>query len=201
MACGQQKKYHDSKVETTDLKSEKLKNILEFQDKLNKEYKDPDTSPLRDRYRKDFEGLDFFTPDTNYVIEARFVRTPDAVPFLLDTTTDRQTEEVVYGIAHFELNGNKYELEVYQTIELMDQEEYIDYLFLPFLDNTNGEETYGGGRYIDLKIPEGNTLLIDFNKAYNPYCVYNKKYSCPLVPRQNYLNTRVMAGVKDFVKK
>ena len=68
------------------------------------------------------------------------------------------------------------------------------------VDNTNGEETYGGGRYIDLTIPEGDTLIIDFNKAYNPYCVYNKKYSCPLVPRQNYLRTKVRAGVKNFNK-
>jgi uncharacterized protein (DUF1684 family) len=82
----------------------------------------------------------------------------------------------------------------------MQESDYRDYLFLPFIDQTNGEETYGGGRYVDLRIPEGDTLIIDFNKAYNPYCAYNKKYSCPLVPAVNELKTSVTAGVKAFRK-
>lgn len=199
MSCGQGKKYHDDK-ETVKVESDLVADILEFQKEQNESFKDPDSSPLPDKYRKDFEGLDFYAPDTTYIVKARFERTPEAEPFLMPTTTDRQTQEVVYGIAHFTLNGVEHQLEVYQSLGLLDDEEYEDYLFLPFLDNTNGEETYGGGRYIDLTIPEGDTLVIDFNKAYNPYCVYNKKYSCPLVPRQNYLRTKVRAGVKKFNK-
>lgn len=199
MSCGQGKKYHDEEKSVTP-KSDLIADILEYQKEQNESFKDPNSSPLPDKYRKDFEGLDFFEPDTNYIVKAHFVRTPDAEPFLMPTTTDRQTREVVYGIAHFTLNGTEHKLEVYQSLGLMDDEKYEDYLFLPFLDNTNGEETYGGGRYIDLTIPDGDTLVIDFNKAYNPYCVYNKKYSCPLVPRQNYLRTKVRAGVKNFNK-
>ena len=201
LACGQEKKYHKTEDQTEVGNSTEITTILEFQKELNSEYKDPETSPLPDRYRKDFDGLDFFAPDTNYIVKARFERTPDAVPFMLSTTTDRKTEEVLYGIAHFQLNGEKHELEIYQSLGLIDQKKYENYLFLPFLDDTNGEETYGGGRYIDLTIPDGDTITIDFNKAYNPYCTYNKKYSCPLVPRQNYLKTKVMAGVKAFTKK
>lgn len=201
LGCGQEKKYHKPEQENKLVLPDALAGILEFQKELNEEYRDPETSPLPDRYRKNFDGLDFFAPDTNYVIVAKFERTPNAIPFMLATTTDRKTEELLYGIAHFELNGEKQELEIYQSLGLIDQEEYKDYLFLPFLDNTNGEETYAGGRYIDLTIPEGEQIVIDFNSAYNPYCAYNKKYSCPLVPKQNYLNTRVTAGVKDFKKK
>ena len=80
----------------------------------------------------------------------------------------------------------------------MQQEKYRDYLFLPFTDNTNGEQTYTGGRYIDLSIPDGDTIVVDFNKAYNPYCAYNKKYSCPIVPSVNNLDTEIRAGVKAF---
>ncbi|WP_420601639.1 DUF1684 domain-containing protein [Flagellimonas sp.] len=199
LACGRGKKYHDKK-EDVSKESLTVREIIDFQANLNATFKNPETSPLPDRYRKDFEGLDFFDADTAYVVKARFERTPDAVPFLLATTTNEKTEEVLYGIAHFELNGKKHQLEIYQTPSLLSEEKYKDYLFLPFLDETNGMETYGGGRYIDLTIPEGDTILIDFNKAYNPYCVYNKKYSCPLVPRQNYLRTRIEAGIKDFVK-
>jgi uncharacterized protein (DUF1684 family) len=202
VSCGQQKKYHDEQQSLNGNEvSSKLQAIVDYQEAQNEEFRDPDTSPLPDRYRKDFEGLDFFPADTNYVVTAHFERTPDAQPFLMPTTTDRQSEEVVYGIARFTLNGVEHKLEVYQGLDLKEEEGFEDYLFLPFMDLTNGEETYGGGRYIDLTIPSGDTLVIDFNRAYNPYCVYNKKYSCPLVPRQNFMNTKVMAGVRDFIKK
>ncbi len=197
--CSNKKKYHSSvKTEIEVSKSDALQDVLKFQDELDKEFKHPDTSPLPDRYRKDFEGLNFFKPDTNYRVMAKFVATPEALPFMMSTTTDRQSEEVVYGIAYFSLNGSDHELEVYQSRELLLEEEYDDYLFLPFLDITNGEETYAGGRYIDLTIPKDNSIIIDFNMAYNPYCAYNKKFSCPIVPKVNHLNTEIKAGVKAF---
>nr|WP_299384539.1 DUF1684 domain-containing protein [Allomuricauda sp.] len=198
LACKSDKKYHDEspKVLAT---SEGVQQILDFQADLNVSFKDPETSPLPDRLRKDFEQLDFFAPDTNYVVTATIQRTPESIPFLMSTTTDEKRSERVYAVAHFELNGMQHQLEIYQSAEA-HSEDMEDYLFLPFLDHTNGNETYGGGRYIDLRIPDGDSMVIDFNKAYNPYCVYNKKYSCPLVPRQNYLRTNVRAGVKDFVK-
>ena len=80
----------------------------------------------------------------------------------------------------------------------MENPDYFDYLFLPFLDLTNGKTTYSGGRYIDLRIPEGDTIIIDFNKAFNPYCAYSHHYSCPVVPSENYLDFEVRAGVKKF---
>lgn len=198
-ACKEKKKYHDTvKDKTKEAPTDALADILVFQKELNEEFKNPETSPLPDRYRKDFETLDFFAPDTTYVVEAKFVRTPESLPFLMPTTTDRKTKEVVYGIAHFELNGEKRQLEIYQNQELMEQEEYRDYLFLPFTDETNDKETYAGGRYIDLRIPDSDEIRIDFNTAYNPYCAYNKKYSCPIVPSVNAMDTQVRAGVKAF---
>ena len=198
-SCGQGKKYHkESEVENQGIPA-KLQAILDYQKERNEEFRNPKTSPLPDRYRKDFEGLDFFAADTTYMVHARFERTPNAEPFQMPSNTDETTWEIVYGIVHFRLHGKEHQLEVYQGLELRNREGFKDYLFLPFLDLTNGEETYGGGRYLDLRIPESDTLIIDFNKAYNPYCVYNKKYSCPLVPRQNFMNTKVLAGVKDFV--
>ncbi|MFH6602046.1 DUF1684 domain-containing protein [Maribacter algicola] len=199
LSCKQDKRYHDVAQEQIAAQElDAVKDILEFQNELNKEFKDPETSPLPDRHRKNFEGLDFFDPDTSFIVVAKFVRTPDAIPFLMPTTTDRKSREVVYGMAHFSLNGVEHRLEVYQNEELMQQEEYRDYLFLPFTDKTNGEETYAGGRYLDLSIPSGDTLILNFNKAYNPYCAYNKKYSCPIVPSVNALNVAILAGVKDF---
>ncbi|MGB5819744.1 MAG: DUF1684 domain-containing protein [Saonia sp.] len=202
MGCSNKKKYHDVvKAESGNSTSGAINDILQFQKELDKAFKDPETSPLPDRYRKDFKGLNFFESDTNYRIMAKLVRTPDAIPFMMPTTTDRKSAEVVYGIAHFQLNGKPYQVEVYRSPELQQKEKYKDYLFLPFLDETNGTETYSGGRYIDLSSPEGDSIQIDFNKAYNPYCAYNKKYSCPIVPKVNLLDTKVLAGVKAFKKE
>jgi hypothetical protein len=179
---------------------EPIPGETEFQKEINAEYKDASTSPLKDKDHKNFKGLAFFKFDTTYVVRARFERTPEETPFQMKTTTERLPIYVKYGIVTFNLKRNAYRLNVYQNQDLMKKEGYEDYLFLPFLDDTNGEESYGGGRYIDLRIPEGDEVVIDFNKAYNPYCAYNEKYSCPIVPRENYLDLKVEAGVKAFQK-
>lgn len=175
-----------------------IKGDTAFQRELNAEYKDASESPLTEEDRKEFEGLDFFKYDSTYVVEALFTRTENEAPFKMKTTTDRLPVYVKYGILEFFIKDEIFQLNVYQNQDLIKQEDYEDYLFLPFSDETNGIESYGGGRYIDLRIPKDNTVVIDFNSAYNPYCAYNHKYSCPIVPRENYLKTRIEAGVKKF---
>lgn len=171
-----------------------------WQKEQNADFKDATKSPLKDKDRKEFTSLDFFAFDSTFVVRANLESTPDSNWINMKTTTDRVSKERVYGILTFQLKGQSFKLNVYQGQELMQTEGFKDYLFLPFLDNTNGDTTYGGGRYIDLRIPEGDTIIIDFNKAYNPYCAYNEKYSCPIVPRVNYLDTKIEAGVKSFKK-
>ncbi len=177
-----------------------LQGETEFQREINAEYKDASKSPLKDKDRKDFTGLDFYKFDSVYVVSATLKHTPNSKWFKMKTTTSRVSNKRVYGILSFELQGEVYKLNVYQGKDLMTKEGFEDYLFLPFLDDSNGDTSYGGGRYIDLRIPKGNTIEIDFNKAYNPYCAYNEKYSCPIVPRVNYISTEVNAGVKVFKK-
>lgn len=172
----------------------------EFQREINAEYKDASKSPLKEKDRKKFKGLDFFEVDSTYVVRATFERTPYETVFKMKTTTDRLPEYVKYGIASFELKGKRYQLNIYQNQDLITKEGYEDYLFIPFLDDTNGDESYGGGRYMDFRIPKSDTITLDFNTAYNPYCVYNETYSCPIVPRENYLDTEIRAGVKAWVK-
>lgn len=172
----------------------------EFQKKINSEYKDASTSPLKEKDLKVFKGLDFYPVSDDFKVKATFELTPDSKVFKMATSTDRTPEYRCYGKATFALNGKEYTLEVYQNQKLMTDDEYKDYLFLPFTDETCGFESYGGGRYIDLKIPEGNTIEIDFNTAYNPYCAYNDRYSCPIPPRVNHMDTEVNAGVKVFKK-
>ncbi len=171
-----------------------------FQKKMNAEFKDATTSPLKEKDLKRFEGLEFFPYDSSFVVKADLKRTPNSEWFNMKTTTSRISKERIFGVLSFEINEKTFELNIYQGKDLMNSEGFEDYLFLPFLDNTNGESTYAGGRYIDLSIPEGDTIEVDFNSAYNPYCAYNEKYSCPIVPRVNYLDLEVEAGVKAFKK-
>lgn len=179
---------------------EVIKAIKAHQLAQNTQFRTKGESPLKEADRKQFKGLEFFEIDLKYRVKATLKRTPETAFFKMKTTTSRVSEERVYGVVSFKIEGKTYKLNVYQGKVLMANEAYKDYLFLPFLDDTNSFTSYGGGRYIDLRIPEGNQLIIDFNTAYNPYCHYNDMYSCPIVPRENYLTTKINAGVKAFKK-
>lgn len=171
-------------------------DAAQFQQQLNISFSDSLKSPLEQKDFVNFKGLDFFEIDSMYIVTARLVRTPDEKPFKMVTTTDRRPGYKKYGVLHFTIAGKDLKLNVYQNAE--PRKPAGRTLFLPFTDNTSGDETYGGGRYIELEIPNGNETEIDFNKAYNPYCVYNKKYSCPVVPAENHLDIAVRAGVKKY---
>lgn len=177
------------------------KEVLLWQDKLNAEYANPDESPLSSKEIKKFKGLEFFPINPKFRIEAKFQRTPNETPFTMPTTTDRLPVYIKYGVATFTVDGTEFILPVYQNLQLREKDEYEDYLFAPFTDETSGFDSYGGGRYIDLRTPEvENVIILDFNKAYNPYCAYNAKYSCPIPPRENDLALEVKAGVKAWDK-
>jgi len=169
-----------------------------FQDKINSEYADAKTSPLMAEDLKNFKTLDFFPISGKYFVIAKFEKAKDEKVFEMKTTGTRTPKYIKYGTLYFTLDGVELKLNVYRNIELSKTKEYKDHLFLPFSDLTSGKESYIGGRYIDLKIPKGNTIAVDFNEAYNPYCAYNHKYSCPLVPLENDLKVEIKAGVKTF---
>ena len=171
-------------------------SIRAFQEELNAEYRDPDESPLPAKQRKAFEGLPFFDIDSSYHVVASFTRNEAPVTFQMQTTSAAVKDYDIYGTVTFTLKGTSYTLNIYQSHTLRETDEYRDYLFLPFTDKTNGDTTYGGGRYIDLRIPSGDTIDIDFNKAYNPYCAYATGYSCPIPPRENDMPVKIEAGVK-----
>jgi uncharacterized protein (DUF1684 family) len=170
----------------------------ESQETLNKEYGNREDSPLTEEDFKGFKGLDFFPINEKFIVEAKFTRTPKEKVFKMKTSTTRLPEYVKYGELTFTIDGKTHKLNLYQNIDLTKKEGYEDYLFLPFSDLTCGKESYIGGRYIDMRIPKGETVTIDFNKAYNPYCAYNHKYSCPIVPLENDLDIEILAGVKKF---
>lgn len=172
------------------------KEIQEFQTELNQYYQDSTSTPLTKEDFKKFEGHQFFPVNMKYRVKAKFIRTKKAKVFEMPTTGSRTPEYKKYGEAHFEIDGKKLVLEIYQNQGLKKIKKYKDYLFIPFNDLTNGETSYSGGRYIDLTIPKGDEIIIDFNQCYNPLCAYNpKKYSCPIPPEANILDVEIEAGV------
>ncbi|WP_111706505.1 DUF1684 domain-containing protein [Lutibacter citreus] len=185
----------------TNNKKSYTDEIKMFQYKLNTEFSNKEESPLTEKDFNSFKSLEFFTIDKNYRVKATITLTPKSPIFEMQTTTDRLPLYKKYGIAKFELNGEKLELSIFQNQDLKLNFEYKNYLFIPFNDATNGKLSYSGGRYIDLEIPQkkdNNTIIIDFNKSYNPYCAYNNKFSCPVPPSENILPIEINAGIKLF---
>lgn len=173
-----------SEQETLDRRSE---HAAEIQDTTN--------HMLDSLERVNWQGLDYYEFKENYQITARFKKRKGR-KFKMPTSTDRLPIYRRYGYIYFEIDGHEQQLTVYQNMELKKRNDYEDYLFIPFRDATSGNSTYGGGRYLDTQIPDNNEILIDFNQAYNPYCAYSHRYSCPIPPAENTLDILIEAGEK-----
>lgn len=147
-------------------------------------------------------ALDYFAPSEDYVIKASYTLLPNESSFLMDTYNGETAEYIRYAVLTFQLPGDTttHRLTAYRSVRLMNDPNYKNHLFLPFKDQSNGIESYGGGRYMDLKdldFKKGKVEL-DFNAAYNPYCAYSNGYRCPVPPIENHLNAKVLAGEKAF---
>lgn len=154
-------------------------------------------SPLK---KDDLPNLRFFDADSTCSVMAK-VELLQNQPLIKLTTFDGSSKEYVrFAKLTFTLKGKALQLTLFKSPALAAMPQYKDYLFLPFTDQTNGADTYPGGRYIDLNandIKDGS-ISIDFNKAYNPYCAYSDGYRCPVPPLENKLAVKIKAGEKLF---
>jgi uncharacterized protein (DUF1684 family) len=151
----------------------------------------------------DKQFFSFFPVNEKYKVTALFEEMQNSKWFSMETSGTIKKTFRVYGVLHFAINDTPVTLNLYQSQNLMNIAEYKNHLFLPFTDITSGEETYAAGRYIDLDISDikNNKVVIDFNKAYNPYCAYvSGKYNCPVPPKENQLAVAILAGEKTFTK-
>lgn len=173
--------------------------IADFREHYKNEFLEDARSPLG---KEDLKYLQFFEPDPAYKVKCKFKATGKGEPFELPTSSGQTKTYTVFGRLIFKLNGQKLKLNVYRSLALMQNPLYKDYLFIPFKDLTNGKESYGGGRYIDLRMKDlDGDIWLDFNKAYNPYCAFSEGFSCPIPPVENHLQIRIEAGEKNFGKK
>ena len=176
------------------------KEIREHRKRYKNEFLTEERSPIK---KDDLKYLRFYKADESFKVKAAFRRTPSSQPFDMATYSGKTKNYIQYGEIIFSLEGKEIKMSIYQGIDLGKIPAYKDYLFLPFKDGTSGTETYGGGRYIDLNINDiqNDTVIVDFNKAYNPYCAYSSGFSCPIPPRENHLSLHIKAGEKNFAKE
>ena len=139
---------------------------------------------------KKFKGVERFDVNPEWRIEAKFNSYSPAKKISIPNIIGTIDEEDSPGYLEFSFDEKKYKVDVLNS---------GNQLFLIFADLTNGEETYGAGRFlmIDRPAPNGKTI-IDFNKAYNPPCAFTKYATCPLPPKQNQLKLRIEAGEKKY---
>ena len=175
------------------------KGIENFRKGKNIKLMYDEATPLTPAQHKNFKGLNYFDPDINYAVVGQLEKSGEPDTIKMRTSTERSPEYIAYGIVKFTIFGNDYKLNVYQSKKMLEVNPADSTLFVPFRDATSGGETYGGGRYIDLAVPvSGKFVILDFNKAYNPYCAYNPKYSCVIPPEENRLAIPIKAGEKIF---
>lgn len=183
--------------------SDKDKNNKEYFEFVYKDRKEKDDffkndkdSPLPDDLKKKFKGLNYFPPDLSFKFVSKLIPYEKKDTINMLTTKSDIRKMIRFGKLKFKYKGKNYHLTAYLPIK------NNDYFFVPFTDKTNNIQTYSGGRYLDIeKKHNTNEYDLDFNFAYNPYCAYNPKYSCPIVPKENHLNILIKAGEKIYKLK
>ena len=147
--------------------------------------------------------LRFYPFDSTYRVECAFKILPNSPWLPMQTSGAKSQMARKFGLLTFRIHDTLLHLIVFQMQALLANEATRDYLFVGFTDATSAIDTYGSGRYIDCTIGDihGNTMMLDFNKAYNPYCAYTTGYNCPIPPRENDLSVAILAGEKNYGKK
>jgi uncharacterized protein len=172
------------------------RQIEAFRRQKDKFFKDREESPLLAEDKEKFEGLDYYEVNPTYRVVAVLVADAHPGTFRVQTTTGDFKEYTRIGRLEFELEGQKFSLTAF--VPPADEPLHGNRIFVPFRDRTSAKETYGAGRYLDLNKREGNEYVLDFNRAYNPFCAYSPYYSCPLPPGENNLPVEILAGEKMF---
>lgn len=157
--------------------------------------KNSEESPFADS-TAGFTGLKYFAPNLKYRIVADLEPVENKQMVVLQTSDNKEQRYIEYARARFTLDDTPCSLLI---LEVIDSGPFKGTLFLAFADQSSAIETYGAGRYLDIKkTPGASTITLDFNEAYNPYCAYNDNFSCPFPPKENILNVLIAAGEKIY---
>ncbi len=164
-----------------------------FREARERNFKFGEDSPIPDDKKAFFSKLNYFEANMSYKVPAKIELTNEEDYFIITTTQKEERKFLKYAALSFTLNNKKHKIYIYRALDRPFNGEY----FVPFTDNSNSISTYAGGRYLNIQIDEQNLkAVIDFNKAYNPFCIYDPEFSCPIPPKENHINTEVLAGEK-----
>jgi uncharacterized protein (DUF1684 family) len=170
------------------------KKLKSFREKKDRFFKEDSQSPLKELDRKKFRGLIYYSIDLKYAMTGfieKYPTEPKPLYITLPTNKEIGRKYVKYGRFKFKWEGKEYILQIYRPLGGGE-------LFLPFKDKTSGTETYLKGRYLYIEPMPGGKVLIDLNRAYNPFCQFNEKYTCPFALEENWLDIAIRAGEKRF---
>ncbi|ELY46056.1 DUF1684 domain-containing protein [Natronorubrum sulfidifaciens] len=191
----------DSTEADSDVDVERWRDELESKrDEKDDFFAEHPQSPIPPEERDEFGGLEYFAPDPTYRVTATVAAHDDPEVVLMETTAGREMRYLRVATLEFDLEreddaleDGTYELAAYQ-LESPNEEP----LFVPFRDKTTGQQTYQGGRYMELApdrdLADGDELVVDFNLAYSPFCAYSETFDCPLPPEENWLEVTIQAG-------
>ncbi len=168
-----------------------MSKLTEFRKAKDLFFKNEAQSPLDNQEKKTFTGLKYFPENPDLRFDLSLEKFPKPDPITMPTSTGDQQDYWHVGQIQFSVQGQPATLQVYLAVDGGDY-------FIPFVDATAPAETYGSGRYLEPEDLGNGRLHVDFNLAYNPYCAYNDRWSCPLPPRQNRIPVRIEAGEKNF---
>lgn len=168
-----------------------LEELQSFRVAKDAAFLEPD-SPVLANARQAFLPLAYYPPSTAYRAPAVLKPVTDTTTVEMPTSTGQRRTMRVVGTLEFTLRGQPMTLGAFVDNDARD----LSRLFVPFTDLTSGTETYPAGRYLDLDVTRTGIYVIDFNRAYNPYCYYNSTYDCPFPPRSNRLQVPIRAGEK-----
>lgn len=189
-ACGNRKTAGENRAGSADsLVSERIAR--------DEAFRSSPESPIPEEERGSFQGLQYYPLDESLRFSVELKRHPNPRQMRLSTNTGEIRSGLRYGYFDFSVNGQPCRLQVYR-LDAVEGNGGPN-LFIPFRDATSGGETYGSGRYIDLTENTTGIYELDFNRAYNPYCAFNSRYSCPLPPAENMLQVPIRAGEKKPV--
>ena len=170
-----------------------LIEMKQTREKKQQMFKTDFDSPIPDSLKPLFTGIDFFPVNKSFRLNGKFKKNPKFERIRMPRTDGKYDNLIIAGWVSFRYENRDYKLTCYQP-----NPEDANVLFIPFRDETSGKTTYGGGRYLDLRRAD-DRIDLDFNKAYNPYCVYDYTgYACTLPPEENNLAIAVEAGEKTF---
>lgn len=174
------------------------KDIEEIRSAIDQQMRDTENSPLSSEQLATFEGLDYYRVDINYRVKATFEAEEPGTEVSLNTTSGDKIKLMKVGTVTFKLNGKSYSLSVFRSNNFLEYSNPQQW-FIPFTDKTNGSETNEHGRYLAVSQPtQENEMILDFNKARNPFNAYSRIVSSVIPPAKNSMTQTVAAGERKY---